>query len=99
MTLIVKRWGMSLSINRRNSYTIRTSRQRMYNLRVDFLLCSVVRIYEGDGFLGLAQGAQVWSLVVFRMAIELKYRNYSKNQNILKYFCLGLMSVNYMTFN
>ncbi len=43
--------GNALAPNRRNSApcTVRTSRQRSFNQRVNCLLCSIVRIYEGDG--------------------------------------------------
>ncbi len=47
--------------------TVRTSRQRLCNKWVGCLLCNVVRIYERD-----AQGAHFLSLVVVRIAIQLK---------------------------
>ena len=59
--------------------------------KVDFLLGSVVKIYEGD-----AQCSQVWPLYVVRMAIELKYcidtyRYIYKQTSNLKLYFLKIM--------
>ena len=41
--------GSALALNRHNSLTIRSTRQRSCNQWVGCLLCSLVRIQEGDG--------------------------------------------------
>ncbi len=69
--------GECIGTNRRNSLprTVRTSRKRLCNQWVGYLLWLGSMIYEMDFW--TSTRCQVWSLIVVRMAIELKYHNTS----------------------
>ncbi len=57
------------------TYTVMTSRQRPCNILVCCRLCSMAKLYDiGDGPLDNHK-CVIWSLVVVRKAIKLKYRN------------------------
>ena len=70
--------GCLMAPNRRNSLpcTVRSSRQRLFNQRIGCLLLYVVEWLRSKGWgLWISARCVVCSLIVVRMAVELKYRN------------------------
>ena len=82
--------GDNLAPNRRNLLpcAVRTSRQRSCNLRVGCLLCSKVKIYEGNGSQDLRKvlGCGVLLWLGWLQTIELQYCNTQQKRNITYFF-------------